>query len=96
MNPPVWHVGHCVLSVNHLQLMHDDVYTECTWKSLYTKDSRPKVIPQQLRNRDTGQDDVDHTDQLRVYRTGQCRDTGFAMAADGIKLTITCTQLDCL
>ena len=27
-------VGRCILTVNHLQLMHDDVYSECSWKSL--------------------------------------------------------------
>ena len=36
-------VGHCVLTVNHLQLMHEDVYTDCTWKSIYTDDALPPM-----------------------------------------------------
>ena len=39
-------VRHYILTVNHLQLMHDDVYIECTWKSLYTEDSLPKMTSQ--------------------------------------------------
>ena len=54
-------VRHYILTVNHLQLMHDDVYIECTWKSLYTEDSLPKMTSQK-RTKFTGQDDVDHTD----------------------------------
>ena len=33
--------GHCILTVNHLQLMHEDVYTDCTRKSIYTDDTLP-------------------------------------------------------
>ena len=82
-------VGHRILIVNHLQLMHDDVYTECAWKSLFTEDSLPK----QLRNRFTGQDDVDHTD-LRGRSTGlaNVEITGLPITTDGAKLTITGTQ----
>ena len=34
-------VGHCILTNNQLRLIHDDIYTECTWKSIYTGDSLP-------------------------------------------------------
>ena len=28
--------GHCILTVNQLELMHEDVITDCSWQSLFT------------------------------------------------------------
>ena len=75
-------VGHCILTVNHLRLMHDDVYTKCTWKSLYIEDSLLKMTSQ------NGQDDVDHPDP-------QGRSTGLVnveITGLPIKLTIAGPQ----
>ncbi len=85
-------VGHCILIVSHLQLMHDDFYTECTWKSLYTEDSLPKMTSQK-RIKCIGQDDVDHTGP-RGKSTGlvHVEITGLPMTTDGVKLTITGSQ----
>ena len=78
--------------MSHLQLMHDGVYTNCTWKSLYTEDSLPKMTSQE-RIKFTGQDDADHTDP-RGRHTGlvNVEIAGLPITSDGVKLTITGSQ----
>ena len=59
-------VGHCILTVNHLQLMHEDVYTDCTWKSLCTDDSLP---PMKKKSKFTAQDETDRTHVILARST---------------------------
>ena len=35
-------VGHCILTVNQLGLMHEAVITDCSWQSLFTDEPLPK------------------------------------------------------
>ena len=75
-------VGHCILTVNHLQLMHEDVYTDCTWKSIYTDDS----LPLKKKKNFTARDENDHTDLTGKVKVGI---TGIPISSDGVTLTIT-------
>ena len=52
--------GHCILTEGQLELMFEDVHTDCTWKSIYTNDSLPlKMKKKKIRK---SQDDTDHTE----------------------------------
>ena len=82
-------VGHCILTVNHLQLMHEDVYTDCTWKSLFTDDSLPlkkKKKKKKSKSNFTVQDETDRTDLAGKVNVEV---TGLPISADGVTLTIT-------
>ena len=35
-------VGHCIFTANQLQLMHEDVNTDCSWQSLFTDEPLSK------------------------------------------------------
>ena len=76
-------VGHCILTVNHLQLMHEDAYTDCTWKSLYTDDSLPL---KKKKSKFTAQDETDRTDYTGKVNV---QITGLPVSAEGVTLTIT-------
>ena len=41
-------VGHCILTVNQLELMHEDVSTECAWLHLFTDEELPKKTGSRL------------------------------------------------
>ena len=75
-------VGHCVLTDNQLRLIHEDIYTECTWKSIYTDDS----LPFKNKNKFTVQDET-----VRIDFTGKVNVeiTGLPISTDGVTLTIT-------
>ena len=74
-------VGHCILAVNHLELTHEDVYTDCTWKNLYTDDSLP------LKKKNfTVRDENGHTDLTGKVNV---EITGLPSSTDGVTLTIT-------
>ena len=76
--------GHCILTVGQLELTYEDVYTDCTWRSLYTNDSLP-LKTKKKRNFKI-QDDTDHTeltDKVNVEITG------LPISTDGVTLTIT-------
>ena len=76
-------LGHCILIDNQFQLIHDDIYTECTWKSIYTDDSQPL---KRKKSRFTVQDETDRTNF-----TGKVNMeiTGLPISTDGVTLTIT-------
>ena len=76
-------VGHCILTVNHLQLMHEDVYTDCAWKSIYTDDSLP--LKKKKKNF-TARDENDHTDLTGKVNV---EITGLPISTDGVALIIT-------
>ena len=75
-------VGHCILTTNHLQLMHEDLYTDCTWKSIYTDESLP---PKKKKNKFTVHDKTDRTDLTGKVNV---EITGLPISTDGVTLTI--------
>ncbi len=75
--------GRCILTVNHLQLMHEDVYTDCAWKRLYTDDSLPLM---KKKKKLTVQDGTNRTDLTGKVNVGI---TGLPISTDGVALTIT-------
>ena len=77
-------VGHCILTDNQLRLTHDDIYTECTWKSIYTDDSLP--IKKKKKNKVTVQDETVRTDFTGKVNV---EITGLPISTDGVTLTIT-------
>ena len=68
--------------VGQLRLIHEDIYTECTWKSIYTDDS----LPLKKKNKFTVQDETVHTDFTGKVNV---EITGFPNITDGVTLTIT-------
>ena len=76
-------VGHCILAMNRLRLMHEDVYTDCTWKSPYTDDSLPL---NKKKGKFTAQDDTDRIDLIGKVNV---EITGLPISTDGVTLTIT-------
>ena len=81
-------VGHCILTVNHLQLMHEDVYTDCTWKSIYTDDPLPL---KRKKNMFTVQDEIDRTDLTGKVNVEV---TALPISTDGVTLTIAGSSSD--
>ena len=77
-------VGHCILTDNQLRLTHDDIYTECTWKSIYTDDSLP--LKKKKKNKVTVQDETVRTDFTGKVNV---EITGLPISTDGVTLTIT-------
>ena len=75
--------GHCILTVGQLELMYEDVYTDCTWRSLYTNDSLPLKMKQKNFKI---QDDTDHTELTGKVNV---EITGLPISTDGVTLTIT-------
>ena len=80
--------------MNHLQLVHEGVYTDCTWKSLYSDDSVPlkkQKKKKKKKKKFTVQDETDRTDL-----TGKVNAeiTGLPISTDGVTLTITGSNLD--
>ena len=65
--------------------MHEDVYTDCTWKNLYTDDSLP------LKKNLTARYETDHT-----ALTGKVNveTTGLPISADGGTCIITGSHID--
>ena len=78
-------VGHCILTDNQLRLTHDDIYTECTWKSTYTDDSLP-LKKKKKKNKFTVQDETVRTDFTGKVNV---EITGLPISTDGVTLTIT-------
>ena len=81
-------VGHCILTVNHLQLMHEDVYTDCTWKSIYTDDPLPL---KRKKTKFTVQDETDRTDLTGKVNV---EITALPISTDGVTLTIAGSNSD--
>ncbi len=82
-------VGHCILTMSHLQLMRDDVYPDCSWKSLYTDDP----LPLKKKNKLTAQDETDRADQSKKV---DVEVIGLPINTDGITFTITGSHSDCV
>ena len=67
--------------MNHLQLMQEDVYTDCTWTSIYTDHSLP------LKKKNfTARAENGHTDLIGKVNV---EITGVPISTDGVTLTIT-------
>ena len=76
-------VGHCILIDDQLQLIHEDIYCECTWKSIYTDESLPLT---KKKNKFTVQDETVRTDPAHKVNV---EITGLPISTDGVTLTIT-------
>ena len=75
--------GHCILTEGQFELMYEDVYTDCTWRSLYTNDS----LPLDMKKKNfKSQDDTDHTELTGKVNV---ETTGLPISTDGVTLTIT-------
>ena len=74
-----------------LRLLHNHVYTGCTWKSLYTEDSLIKMNLQKRSkwNRLINQDETDHTTPTVLVNV---EINGLPITTDGVKVTIAGTQ----
>lgn len=72
-------VGHCILTVNHLQLMQEDVYTDCTWESSYTDDS--VLLKKKKKKNFTARDENDHIDLTGKVNV---EITGLPISTDGV------------
>ena len=72
-------VGHCILTVNQLELMHEDVITDCAWQNLFTDEPLPKKTRSRLATaqEETGAAKVD----LKI--------TGLPVGSDEVTVTIT-------
>ena len=77
-------VGHCILTENHLELMHEDVYTDCTWKSFYTDDSLP--FKKKKKSNFVVHDETGCTD---LTGKGNLEIPGLPISTDGVTLIIT-------
>ena len=76
--------GHCILTVGQLELTYEDVYTDCTWRSLYTNDSLP--LKMKKKRNFKIQDDTDHTELTGKVNV---EITGLPISTDGVTFTIT-------
>ena len=72
-------VGHCILTVNQLELMHEDVSTECAWLHLFTDEELPKKTGSRLATAhgETGAAKVD----VKI--------TGLPVGSEEVTVTIT-------
>ena len=72
-------VGHCILTVNQLELMHEDVSTECAWLHLFTDEELPKKTGSRLATAhgETGTAKVD----VKI--------TGLPVGSEEVTVTIT-------
>ena len=72
-------VGHCILTVNQLELMHEDVITDCAWQNLFTDEPLPKKTRSRLATaqEETGAAKVD----LKI--------TGLPVGSDEVTVAIT-------
>ena len=72
-------VGHCILTVNQLELMHEDVSTECAWLHLFTDEELPKKTGsrQATAHGETGTAKVD----VKI--------TGLPVGSEEVTVTIT-------
>ena len=72
-------VGHCILTVNQLELMHEDVITDCSWQSLFTDEPLPKKSRSRLATsqEETGTAKVD----VKI--------TGLPVGSEEVTVTIT-------
>ena len=72
-------VGHCILTVNQLELMHEDVSTECAWLHLFTDEELPKKTGSRLAtaHEETGTAKVD----VKI--------TGLPVGSEEVTVTIT-------
>jgi len=63
-------VGHCIFTANQLQLMHEDVNTDCSWQSLFTDEPLSKRTRESRLSTAQGETDRDSTAKVDVKITG--------------------------
>ena len=75
-------VGHCILTVNQLQLIHENVFTDCTWKGIYTDET----LPIRKKNKFTAQVETEQTDSTGKVNV---KTTGLPTSSDEVTVTVT-------
>ena len=75
-------VGHCILTVNQLQLTHENVFTDCTWKGIYTDET----LPIRKKNKFTAQVETEQTDSTGKVNV---KITGLPISSDEVTVTVT-------
>eukprot|EP00434_Breviolum_minutum_P037436 symbB.v1.2.033194.t1/scaffold4025.1/size46064/6 len=73
-------VGHCILTVNQLQLTHENVFTDCTWKGIYTDET----LPIRKKNKFTAQVETEQTDSTGKVNV---KITGLPISSDEVTVT---------
>ena len=74
-------VGHCILTVNQLELMHEDVSTDCTWLHLFTDEQLPKKTGSRLTTA--------HGETVTGTAKVDVKITGLPVGSDEVTVTIT-------
>ena len=75
-------VGHCILTVNQLQLIHENVFTDCTWKGIHTDET----LPIRKKNKFTAQVETEQTDSTGKVNV---KITGLPISSDEVTVTVT-------
>ena len=75
-------VGHCILIVNQLQLMHEDAITDCSWQSLFTDEPLPKRTRGSRLS--TAQEETDRDTTAKV----DVKITGLPIGSEEVTVTI--------
>ena len=75
-------VGHCILTVNQLQLTHENVFTDCPWKGIYTDET----LPIRKKNKFTAQVETEQTDSTGKVNV---KITGLPISSDEVTVTVT-------
>ena len=75
-------VGQCILTVNQLQLTHENVFTDCTWKGIYTDET----LPIRKKNKFTAQVETEQTDSTGKVNV---KITGLPISSDEVTVTVT-------
>ena len=75
-------VGHCILTVNQLELVHEDVITDCSWQSLFTDEPLPKRTRGSRLS--TGQEETDRDTTAKV----DVKITGLPIGSGEVTVTI--------
>ena len=75
-------VGHCILTVNQLQLTHENVFTDCIWKGIYTDET----LPIRKKNKFTAQVETEQTDSTGKVNV---KITGLPISSDEVTVTVT-------
>ena len=74
-------VGHCILTVNQLELMHEDVSTDCAWLHLFTDEQLPKKTGNRLTTA--------HGETVTGTGKVDVKITGLPVGSDEVTVTIT-------
>ena len=74
-------VGHCILTVNQLELMHEDVSSDCAWLHLFTDEQLPKKTGSRLTTA--------HGETVSGTAKVDVKITGLPVGSEEVTVTIT-------